>query len=101
MYKYLTTEKKEFVLSKQILKSGTSVGANIAESEYAISKSDFLAKLYISLKECAETIYWLELLKETGYVDTTQYDSLFNDCSEIKRMLSSSTKTISDNDFFN
>ena len=62
LYKYLCTEKKEFVLSKQMLRSGTSIGANIAESECAISKSDFTAKIYIAFKEANETIYWLDLL---------------------------------------
>ena len=67
LYKYLCNEKKEFVLSKQILRSGTSIGANIAESECAISRRDFLAKVYIALKECAETLYWLDLLYETEF----------------------------------
>lgn len=64
LYKYLTSEKREYVMSKQILRSGTSVGANIAESECAISRKDFISKIYIALKECVETIYWLELLAE-------------------------------------
>ena len=68
LYQYLCSEKTEFVLSKQLLRSGTSIGANLAESECAISKKDFLAKVYIALKECAETLYWLELLRENGYL---------------------------------
>ena len=64
LYQYLTTEKKEFVMSKQLLRSGTSIGANIAEAVYGSSRKDFTAKLYIALKECAETLYWLELLHE-------------------------------------
>ena len=68
LYQYLCSEKKEFVLSKQLLRSGTSIGANLAESECAISKKDFLAIIYIALKECAETLYWLELLQETDYL---------------------------------
>ena len=68
LYQTLRTEKKEYILSNQILKSGTSIGANIAESECAFSKKDFLAKVYIALKECNETLYWLDLLHETGYL---------------------------------
>lgn len=94
LYKYLCDEKKEFVLSKQILRSGTSIGANIAESECAISKKDFLSKIYIARKECSETIYWLDLLYETSFLSQAEYDSIIADCEEIRKMLSSSTKTI-------
>lgn len=94
LYQYLTNNKKEYVLSKQILRSGTSIGANIAESECAISKKDFLNKLYIALKECAETLYWIDLLKETEYISKSEFDSLYSDCEELKRMLQASTKTI-------
>lgn len=87
-------KKNEYVLSKQILRSGTSIGANIAESECAISKKDFLSKIYIALKESAETLYWLDLLYETEYITDSQYESLYADCEEIKKMLSSTTKTI-------
>ena len=80
LYKYLCGEKKEFVLSKQVLRSGTSIGANIAESECAISEKDFLSKIYIALKECAETIYWLDLLFETDYLSDEQYKSIIGDC---------------------
>ena len=96
LYKYLCNEKKEYILSKQILRSGTSIGANIAESECAISRKDFLSKLYISLKECVETIYWLDLLYETDYLTEEQYKSIKSDCEELRKMLSSSTKTISE-----
>ncbi|HCA54933.1 MAG TPA: four helix bundle protein [Ruminococcaceae bacterium] len=96
LYRYLSAEKKEYVLSKQILRSGTSIGANIAESEYAQSRKDFLSKLYIALKECAETLYWLDLLYETEYLSEKEYQSLRNDCEELRRMLSSATKTISE-----
>jgi four helix bundle protein len=96
LYKYLCDEKREFVLSKQLLRCGTSIGANLSESECAISKKDFLAKLYIALKECMETLYWLELLHETDHLTSTEYTSLRNDCEEIRKMLSSSTKTLSD-----
>lgn len=94
LYKYLCNEKKEFVLSKQILRSGTSIGANIAESECAISRRDFLAKVYIALKECAETLYWLDLLYETEYLSEKEFDSIRSDCEEIRKMLSSTTKTM-------
>ncbi len=94
LYKHLIDEKKEFVLSKQILRSGTSIGANLAESECAISEKDFLLKIYTSLKECSETSYWLDLLFETEYLDEIEYISLKNDCDEIKRILSATTKTM-------
>ena len=77
VYQYLAKEKKELVMSKQLLRSGTSIGANLAEAEYAFSRNDFQAKLYISLKETSETLYWLELLWKTGYLSQAQYDSLF------------------------
>lgn len=93
LYKYLCLNKKEYVLSKQILRSGTSIGANIAEARCAISKKDFLSKMYIAFKECAETLYWLELLHDTDYLTEKEYVSLKNDCEEIRRMLSAITKT--------
>ena len=94
LYKYLCEDKKEFVLSKQVLRSGTSIGANIAESECAISDKDFISKIYIALKECAETIYWLDLLFDTDYLLDGEYTSMKNDCEEIRKMLSSTTKTM-------
>ena len=94
LYQYLCSEKKEFVLSKQILRSGTSIGANLAESECAITKRDFLSKIYIALKECNETLYWLDLLQETGYLNPDEYLSIKSDCEEIRKMLSSTTKTL-------
>lgn len=94
LYKYLYNEKKEFILSKQLLKSGTSIGANIAESECAISKKDFLSKIYIAFKEANETLYWIDLLYETEYLTEKEYVSLKSDCEEIKKMLSSTTKTL-------
>ena len=96
LYKYLSKEKKEYVLSNQILRSGTSIGANVAESECAISKNDFLSKLYIAFKETNETLYWLELLYDTNYINEKEYHSLRRDCEEIKNMLSSSTKTLTE-----
>ena len=97
VYRYLSKEKREFILSKQLLRAGTSIGANLAESECAISRNDFLAKIYIALKETSETIYWLELLYQTGYLTAVQYHSLFHDAEELRKMLSSSTKTMLQN----
>jgi four helix bundle protein len=88
-------EKNRFVLSKQILKSGTSIGANAAEASCGISTNDFLAKLYISFKECSETLYWLELLHKAEYISDALFLSLNNDCMELYRMISSATKTTS------
>lgn len=96
LYQYLCNEKKEFVLSKQILRSGTSIGANIAEAECGISKKDFLAKMYIAFKETAETLYWLDLLYETDYLSEREYHSLKSECDELRKMLSSITKTIAE-----
>ena len=93
-YAYLHDDKKEFVMSRQLLKSGTSIGANLAEAECAVSRNDFLAKVYIALKETSETIYWLDLLSETGYLTEAQYRSLHTEAEEIRRILSSTTKTL-------
>ena len=93
LYQHLNTICHKYILSKQILRSGTSIGANLAESECAISKKDFLAKVYSALKECNETIYWLDLLHETGYISDKQFVSLNNDCVELKKMLTATTKT--------
>ena len=93
LYQYLQDDRKEYVLSKQVLRSGTSIGANVAEAEYGISRNDFLAKMYIALKECSETKYWLDLLHEAGYLDEAPYVSIFNDCDELLRLLSSITKS--------
>ena len=97
LYAFLCEEKHEFIISKQLLRCGTSIGANLAEAEYAISRNDFQSKAYIALKESAETLYWLELLHKTGYLNAAQYSSLFQDADEIRRILASSTKTIKDN----
>ena len=97
LYKYLCTEQKEFVMSKQLLRSGTSIGANLAEAEYAISRADFLAKAHIALKETSETLYWLDLLHETDYLADNQFSSIHQDAYEIKKLLSSITKTIREN----
>lgn len=96
LYKYLCEEKKEYIISKQILRSGTSIGANIAEAECGISKKDFLMKIYIALKESSETLYWLELLNKTDYLNEIQYRSLYSDCDELRKILSATTKTVND-----
>lgn len=91
--KNLTKEKKEFVLSKQILKSGTSIGANIIEANGTISKTDFSAKMSIAYKECLETKYWLSLLKDSGDLDDKNYQILFTKADEIAKILFSILKT--------
>lgn len=93
LYQFLISEKREFVLSKQLLRSGTSIGANIAEALGAISRRDFLNKMYIAFKECNESIYWLDLIFRTDYLTAVQYQSIRNDCLELHRILSSITKT--------
>ncbi|MBR5841026.1 MAG: four helix bundle protein [Bacteroidaceae bacterium] len=97
LYKYLCKEQSEFVLSKQLLRSGTSIGANVREAEHAQSKADFLNKNNIALKEANETCYWLELLHRTEYITTTMYDSIFADCEEILKILISIVKTSKQN----
>ena len=97
LYKYLIDEKKEFVMSKQVLRSGTSIGANIAEAQYAQSKADFLTKMHISLKEASETIYWLKLLNRTNYLDDNMFESLKTDCDELIRITVASIKTAKKN----
>ncbi len=84
---------KENVLTAQLLRSGTSIGANIHEAQYAQGTADFISKLEIVLKECFESEYWLELLFETGYLKETEYKKLINDCGTIRKMLISSCKT--------
>ncbi len=95
--RYLRDEKKEYVLSKQLLRSGTSIGANLYEGRYAQSSDDFISKNSIALKEASETEYWLELLYETEYITKAEYDSIANDCSELTRMLISIVKTSKEN----
>ena len=94
VYKHLCAEKKEFVLSKQVLRSGTSIGANIAEAQQAQSRADFLSKLNIALKEATETKYWLRLLAETEYLSKQESESLLKDCIEIEKILSSIVKAM-------
>ena len=97
LYQYLVKEKKESIISKQIIRSGTSIGANANEAVYGVSQADFVSKMQISLKETAETEYWLRLLVMSGYIDETQGNSMINDCLEIKRILIASLKTAKDN----
>lgn len=94
LYQHLCGEKHEYVMSKQVLRSGTSIGANIVESRCAMSRKDFLFKLYIAFKECSETLYWLELLYSCDYISEKEYHSLQSDCEELHKLLSSTTKTL-------
>lgn len=87
LYKYLMAEKKEFILSKQIFRSGTSIGANVTEGEDGESRADFRHKMHIALKETSETIYWLRLLHYGKYITDKQYHSLYRDADEIKSIL--------------
>ena len=98
LLQFLQREKNEYTISKQLLRAGTSIGANLAEAEYAISRKEFQAKLYIALKETAETLYWLELLHQTDYLTQSQYSSLYEDAEELRKLLSSATKTIREAD---
>ena len=93
VYKHLSNEKKEFVISKQLLRSGTSIGANVAEAVKGQSKADFTAKMCIALKEANETLYWLKLLKETDYLNEKQFESLHTDISELIKLLVSICKS--------
>jgi four helix bundle protein len=92
-YKFLSDEKREFVLSKQMLRSGTAIGALIREAEQAQSRADFVHKMNISLKEANETVYWLMLLKDSEYIDEESFMSIHKDCDELIRLLVSIVKT--------
>lgn len=93
LYKYLCDDKKEFVLSKQVLRSGTSIGANVKEGTRAQSKADFISKLSIALKEAEETEYWLELLHESQYIETEPFESIYAENKELLKLLTSIIKT--------
>jgi four helix bundle protein len=93
LYGYLKEEKKEYVLSKQVLRSGTAIGAMIRESQYAQSKADFIHKLSIALKEANETDYWIELLFQSGYLEEKSYLSIHTDIEELLKLLTSIVKT--------
>lgn len=94
LYKYLCAEKSEQVLSRQFLRCGTSIGANLCEAEEAVSSKEFESKIYISLKEARETEYWLELLYRTDYLTKEEYTSINSDCEELLKLLVSITKSL-------
>ena len=98
LYKYLTKEKQEYVISKQVLRSGTSIGANAAEAKQSKSKKEFIAKMSISLSEASETEFWLELLYKTGYLSEGGYESIVNDCKELEKILTAILKTSRNNE---
>ena len=97
LHRYLVQTKKETIISRQIVRSGTSIGANINEANYGQSKADFISKLHIALKETAETEYWLKLLAMSEYITEEMGDSLLRDCLEIKKILISSINTAKEN----
>ncbi|MBQ7897591.1 MAG: four helix bundle protein [Clostridia bacterium] len=94
LYRHLTNEKKEFILSKQLLRCGTSIGANVSEAQKGQSTADFNSKMYVSLKEANETEYWLRLLFKTEYLTQAEFDSLEKDITEIIAILMSITKSM-------
>ena len=93
LYKYLIQEKQEFVLSKQVLKSGTSIGANVREAVRAQSRADFISKIGIAFKESDETCYWLELLHETAFIGDSEFNSVYADADELVKLLAAILKT--------
>ena len=97
LYNHLCEDKKEFILSKQLMRSGTSIGANIYEAERSVSNKDFKNKMAISLKEANESLYWIELLYQTEYLNQTEYDSIINDCNELNKLLIAIVKTSNKN----
>ena len=94
---YVKESKKESVMTNQLIRSGTSIGANIHESKYAQSTADFISKMQIALKECYESEYWLELLYKTGYISEDTFKTVTNSCGAIRRMLISSINTVKNN----
>jgi four helix bundle protein len=93
LYQYLSKEQKEFVLSKQVLRSGTAIGALIRESEHAQSKADFVNKMNIALKEANETVYWIELLRDSDFINQPEFNSIHQDAVELLKLLISIVKT--------
>ena len=91
--RYLNTDKNEYTVSKQLLRAGTSIGANIAEAQQAQSRADFISKMSIALKETVETDYWLRLLQAAEYLSDAEFSSVYNDCTELEKMLTSIVKT--------
>ena len=98
MCRQIKETRKESVLTNQLMRSGTSIGANIHESKYAHGTADFISKMQIALKECYESEYWLELLNRTGYVEVEQYKLMSNSCGQIRRMLIASINTVKEKD---
>jgi len=96
LYRFLSEDVQEFVLSKQALRSGTSIGANVEEALGGQSGKDFHAKLLIAYKEARETLYWLRLLHDSGYINDNYFDSLSSDCNELLKLLGSITKSMKD-----
>ena len=97
LYKYLTTTKQEYVMSKQLLRSGTSIGANVCEAQQAQSPMDFLSKMSIALKEAYESDYWLRLLQKTEYLNKEEYNSIITDCRAITKLLVTIVKSTKEN----
>ena len=97
LHKFLREERQEYVISTQVYKSGTSIGANIREAEHGESSEDFKHKLKIALKEANESLYWLEILYQAEYMDTSQYESMKSDCIELNKLLISIINTINKN----
>jgi len=97
LYKHLCNNKKEYVMSKQLLRCGTSIGANICEADSSMSKKEFISKMNISLKEAAESEYWIELLFRSEYLIQSEYDSIIRECREIKALLISIIRTSNQN----
>lgn len=97
LYKFLCKNFHEYEIFKQILRSGTSIGANVTEAESAISKKEFLSKMYIALKEASETLYWLRLLYRCDYLTQKQFNSIYSSCLDIFRLLNKITKTTAEN----
>ena len=93
LYRHLSDTKREYVLARQLLRAGTSIGANVAEAQQAQSRADFISKISIALKEAAESKYWLRLLFATDYLTQPEFDSIFSDCIELEKILTSIIKT--------
>ena len=97
LYEYLMLKKREYTVSKQIVRSGTAIGANVCEAQYAQSRADFISKMHIALKEAGETEFWLEVLRDSGYINAKLAGSLIEDCGEIVSILVSTLNTSKQN----
>lgn len=100
LYKHLRESKNEHIISKQVFRCGTSIGANLSEAVCGVSDKDFLCKIYIALKECSETRFWLELLHDTKYISESEFNSLNSDCMELYKMLMATAKTMNNRNKF-